>query len=69
MHGFRCYVNIAPNAKCQQVLVLAVCLVVLVIVSHAGNCCCINFTKCASDNIIFKVIVLSAFRTLLVVQK
>ena len=25
--GFRCYDNIAPNAKCQRVLVLAVCLV------------------------------------------
>ena len=68
MHGFRCNDNIAPNVKCQQVLVLAVCLVVLVIVSHAGNCCCINFTKCASDNTL-KVIVLSAFRTLLIVPK
>jgi len=27
VHGFRCYDNIAPNAKCQRVLVLAVCLV------------------------------------------
>jgi len=27
VHGFRCYDNIAPNAKCQQVLVLALCLV------------------------------------------
>jgi len=26
-HGFRCYDNIAPNAKCQRVLVLALCLV------------------------------------------
>ena len=26
MHGFRCYDNIAPNAKCQRVLVLGVCL-------------------------------------------
>jgi len=25
VHGFRCYDNIAPNAKCQRVLVLAVC--------------------------------------------
>jgi len=25
--GFHCYDNIAPNAKCQQVLVLALCLV------------------------------------------
>ena len=30
MHGFRCYDNIAPNAKCQRVLVLALCLVVKV---------------------------------------
>jgi len=27
VHGFRCYDNIAPNAKCQLVLILAVCLV------------------------------------------
>jgi len=27
VHGFRCYDNISPNAKCQRVLVLAVCLV------------------------------------------
>ena len=27
VHGFRCYDNITPNAKCQRVLVLAVCLV------------------------------------------
>ena len=25
VHGFRCYDNIAPNAKCQRVLVLALC--------------------------------------------
>ena len=25
--GFRCYDNIVPNAKCQRVLVLALCLV------------------------------------------
>jgi len=24
-HGFRCYDNIPPNAKCQRVLVLALC--------------------------------------------
>ena len=28
MHGFRCYDNIAPNAKCQRVLIL-LCLVLL----------------------------------------
>jgi len=27
VHAFRCYGNIAPNAKCQRVLVLTVCLV------------------------------------------
>jgi len=27
VHEFRCYDNIAPNAKCQRVLVLALCLV------------------------------------------
>jgi len=30
VHGFHCYDNIAANAKCQQVLVLALCLVVFV---------------------------------------
>ena len=29
VHGFRCYDNIAPKAKCQPVLVLAVCLVLM----------------------------------------
>ena len=27
VRGFRCYDSIAPNAKCQRVLVLALCLV------------------------------------------
>ena len=27
VHGFRCYDNTAPNAKCQRVLLLALCLV------------------------------------------
>ena len=27
VHGFHCYDNIAPNAKCQWVLALALCLV------------------------------------------
>jgi len=27
MHGFRCYDKMALNAKCQRVLVLALCLV------------------------------------------
>ena len=29
VHGFRCYDNIAPNAKCQRVLVLCLCLVLI----------------------------------------
>jgi len=29
VYGFRCYDNIAPNAKCQRVFALAVCLVLL----------------------------------------
>jgi len=33
MHGFRCYDNIASNVKCQQVLVLALCLA-LILVKH-----------------------------------
>jgi len=36
VHGFSCYDNIAPNAKCQQVLVLALCLVVLFVSWPAG---------------------------------
>jgi len=28
VHGFRCYDNIAPNAKCQRVLVLALSQVI-----------------------------------------
>ena len=30
VHGFRCYDNIALNAKCQQVLVLGLCLFVVI---------------------------------------
>jgi len=29
VHRFRCHDNVAPNAKCQRVLVLALCLVLL----------------------------------------
>jgi len=29
VHGVRCCDNIAPNAKCQRVLVLALCLVLI----------------------------------------
>jgi len=28
VHGFRCYDNIELNAKCQQVLVIALCQVI-----------------------------------------
>ena len=38
MHGFRCYDNIAPNAKCQRVVVLALCPVRLCIYSVQPNC-------------------------------
>jgi len=29
VHGFRCYDNIVPNAKCQQVIVLILCQVIV----------------------------------------
>jgi len=29
VHGFRCYDDIVPNAKCHRVLVIALCLVIL----------------------------------------
>jgi len=32
VHGFRCYDNIALNAKCHRVLVLALCLANVVLV-------------------------------------
>ena len=31
VHGFHCYDNTAPNAKCQRVLVFTLCLVIIVI--------------------------------------
>ena len=31
LHGFHCYDNIAQDAKCQRVLVLALCLVYFVL--------------------------------------
>jgi len=34
VHGFRCYDNIASNAKCQRVLVLALCLVSFLCFAH-----------------------------------
>ena len=33
VHGFRCYDNIAPNAKCQRVVVLALYLVRSILLS------------------------------------
>ena len=36
VHGFRCYDNIAPNAKCQRVLVLVLCLVLLAVFLEVG---------------------------------
>jgi len=33
VHGFRCYSSIVPNAKCQRMRVLAVCLAIIVIVA------------------------------------
>jgi len=33
LHGFRCSDNIALNAKCQRVLVLALCLVISALVN------------------------------------
>jgi len=29
VHGFRCYDDIVPNANCQRLLVIAICLVIL----------------------------------------
>ena len=38
MHEFRCYDNIAPNAKCQRVLELALCLVEVMGFSLVNPC-------------------------------
>ena len=51
VHGFRWYDNIAPNAKCQQVLVLTLCLVFIFnihkrcfdIATFQCHCCCFLF--------------------------
>ena len=37
LHGFRCYDNIASNAKCQRVLVFAVCLVMVALWNRADH--------------------------------
>jgi len=39
VHGFRCYDNIAPNVKCQQVLVLALCLVLVLLADDTSHIC------------------------------
>jgi len=31
VYGFRCYKNIAPNAKCRRVLVPVLCLVIIMV--------------------------------------
>jgi len=36
VHGFGCYDNIAPNAKCQRVLVLALRLVIIITSLQVG---------------------------------
>jgi len=46
VHGFHCCDNIAPNAKCQRVLVLAVCLFCFVFIEktfgiYVANFCCL----------------------------
>ena len=38
VHEFRCYDNIAPNAKCQWVLVFALCLVNIAHVTWHAKC-------------------------------
>ena len=37
VHGLRCYDNIAPNAKCPRVLVLALCLVLFYYCYHQSD--------------------------------
>jgi len=37
VHGFQCYDNIAPNAKCQRVLVFVVCLIHDIIIAVQGK--------------------------------
>jgi len=39
VHGFRCYDNVASNAKCERVLVLAQCPAV---VHDSSRCHCFN---------------------------
>jgi len=49
VHWFRCYGNVVPNAKCERVLVLALCLVIIIITVIVKNvsreaCCLRIFT-------------------------
>jgi len=37
VHGFHCYDNIAPNAKCQWVFVLTLCLVMVALWNRADH--------------------------------
>jgi len=60
VHGFCCYANIVPNAKCQPVLVLALCLVCIVIVrpchstAYTDVACCYRWSSmiCLSVTIV-----------------
>ena len=46
VHAFRCYENIVLNAKCQRVLVVALCLVTIAItVPVCGSVCRIAYIK------------------------
>jgi len=57
VHGFCCHDNIAPNAKCQRVLVLALCLVTFrlsplrrrrreIYIGHERPCVCVCVCLC-----------------------
>jgi len=48
VHGFHCCDNIAPNAKCQRLLVLAVCLVCFVFIEKTCGIYVANFYCLAS---------------------
>ena len=48
VHGFRCCDNTAPNAKCQRVLVLALCLVERIGASVYLADDCVHFNRVAN---------------------
>jgi len=52
VHEFRCYDNVAPNAKCQRALVLAVCLVLLFSLSTPGSGACRLFGRTGPHKIV-----------------